>query len=312
MLFPFSSLKDTMDTQVLKPKANRHFVSCPSPGGVPFSPALACVLALVFSAAGPATAASEKASSQSNAAAMHELANSYRDGKGVAVDRQRAFELYTAAAAKGVAESDYELSKFYNGGSGSKVDLPLSRQHLQRAAERGNKQAQVELGFVYLNGLGVPKDQARSFKWFDAAARNGVILAQCMLGDFYRGGWGGVKQDQAKAIAWYLKTAETNDRCAPKSQYELYVSYEAGLGVPKDIGKAIRWLKRSATSGSPQGQKALGIAYQHGAGVPQDSALARKWMLKSREGVAPHDDHEHDEDDASHGHTHAPDKRHVH
>lgn len=297
-----------MDTQVPKAKDSRHF-SCPSLGEVPLSPVLACLLALAFLAPGPAISASERASSQSDAKAMHALANSYRDGKGVAVDRQRAFELYTAAAAKGVAESDYELSKFYNGGSGSKVDLPLSLQHLQRAAERGNRQAQVELGFVHLNGLGVPKDQASSFKWFDAAARNGVVLAQCMLGDFYRGGWGGVKQDHIKAASWYLKTAETNERCAAKSQYELYVSYEAGLGVPKDMGTAIRWLKRSAMSGNPQGQKALGIAYQRGVGVAQDSSLARKWILRSREGVAPHDDHEHDADDESHGHSHAPGKR---
>lgn len=187
-------------------------------------------------------------------------------------------------------------------GYGNNVDLPLRRRHLQRAAEGGYKQAQVELGFVYLNGVGVEKDLARSFQWFDAAARNGVVLAQCMLGDFYRGGLGGVKTDHIKAVSWYLKTAESNDRCAPKSQYELYVSYEAGLGVRKDIRTAVGWLKRSAAAGSPQAQKALGIAYQRGAGVPQDNALAKKWILKSREGVAPHDDHEHDDGEESHTH----------
>ncbi len=256
----------------------------------------------------------EAAARQGNPRAAHELANLYRDGNAVPVDRQKAFDLYTASAAKGLADSDYELSKFYNGRFGGKIDLIRSRQHLQSAAERGNNQAQVDLAFIHLNGAGSPKNLPQAFRWFDAAAHSNSVLAQCMLGDFYRGGWGGVKQDHKQALSWYRKTANTSDRCASKSQYELYVSYEAGLGVQKDMGTAIRWLKKSADAGNPQAQRALAVAYHRGAGVPQDAELAKKWMLKSREGVAPHDDHEHDDHDEGAGdsHTHARKHKHAH
>ena len=72
---------------------------------------------------------------------------------------------------------------------------------------------------------------------------------------------------------------------------------------------AIEWLKRSAHAGNPQAQRALGLAYQRGQGVEANPALAKKWLLKSREGVAPHEDHEHDDHEKGPGkgpgHLHA-------
>ncbi|MBS7778364.1 tetratricopeptide repeat protein [Acidovorax sp. CCYZU-2555] len=207
------------------------------------------------------------------------------------------------SVAQDTADSDYQQSKRFNGSAGDTIDMARSRQHLLRAAQRGHGQAQVDLGFIYLNGTGTPKDMAQAFKWFDAAAANQMVLAQCMLGDFYRGGLGGAPQDHAAAVRWYRKTAGASARCASKSQYELYVSYAAGLGVKKDLGKAIEWLQRSADAGNPQAQRALGLAYRSGQGVAANPVLAKQWLLKSREGVAPHEDHEHDDHEKGPGKT---------
>lgn len=207
------------------------------------------------------------------------------------------------SVAQDAADSDYQQSKRFNGSAGDTIDMARSRQHLLRAAQRGHGPAQVDLGFIYLNGTGTPKDLAQAFKWFDAAAANQMVLAQCMLGDFYRGGLGGAPQDHAAAVRWYRKTAGASVRCASKSQYELYVSYAAGLGVKKDLGRAIEWLRRSADNGNPQAQRALGLAYRSGQGVAADPALAKQWLLKSREGVAPHEDHEHDDHEKGPGKT---------
>lgn len=214
------------------------------------------------------------------------------------------------SVAQETTDSEYQQSKRFNGSAGDTIDMARSRQHLLRAAQRGHGPAQVDLGFIYLNGTGTPKDLAQAFRWFDAAARNDMVLAQCMLGDFYRGGLGGAPQDPAAAVRWYRKTAGANARCASKSQYELYVSYAAGLGVKKDLGKAMEWLQRSAVAGNPQAQRALAQAYQRGQGVTANSALARQWLLKSREGVAPHEDHEHEDHEKGPGKT--PGHVHVH
>lgn len=263
--------------------------------------ALACIVFGVFPAFGKTAASLQDALPQD----MHELAGRYRDGQGVPMDRVRAFELYKASAAQGYAPSDYELSKFHNGMAGERVDLAQAHAHLLRAAERGHAQAQAELAFVYLNGImAVPRNLQAARQWFERAAKQGAIVAQCMLGDFYRDGLGG-SRNPVLALKWYRLTAEKDAACAIKSQYELYVIYFSGIGVRKDPSQAIKWLKRSALAGSPQAQKALSMAYRDGNGVEHDPQLARMWLLRSREGVAPHDDHVHeDESSPSHSHRH--------
>lgn len=200
-----------------------------------------------------------------------------------------------AHAATGNAREEYELARVYSGVTGQKLDLAQAHAHLRKAAELGHVPAQVDLAFAYFNGnQQVTKDLAQAFHWFRKAADAGAIPAQCMMGDFYKDGLGGATKDPAKAFSWYQRTATKDDRCAPKSQFELYVAYEAGSGVRKDLPTAIGWLKKAADNNNPRAQATLGRNYQKGYGVPRDDALGRKWLLKSREGVAPHDElHEH-------------------
>jgi TPR repeat protein len=237
-------------------------------------------------------AALEAKAKAGNAEAQYELGQRYASGNGVPMDRERAFKLYSDAAAKGYAKAEYELARRHGGQTGSKIDLEQAFVYLQKAAEHGHGPAQVDLGFLYFNGNArVPKDHAQSFRWFRKAADGGAIRAQCMLGEFYKGGLGGVKQDHAEAFKWFRQTAVAKDPCARKSQYELYVSYESGNGVEKNLAAATGWLMRSAEGGNPRAQATLGRNYQKGYGVPQDAELGRAWLLKSREGVSHHEDH---------------------
>jgi len=215
----------------------------------------------------------------------------------------------TSRADTGDAMAAYEVANHYNGRTGRALNLPEAFRYLERAAQHGHVPAQADLGFVYFNGNGsTPKDLAKSFHWFKRAADGGSVIAQCMVGDFHSLGLGGVAQDAREAFRWYRRTATRPDRCAAKSQFALYTSYLSGQGVRKDVPKAMAWLKRAADAGNPQAQRALGQAYESGSGVRHDPALARMWRLKSREGVAPHDDHVHEDasqpGQAHRGHAH--------
>ncbi|MFG5409193.1 tetratricopeptide repeat protein [Piscinibacter sakaiensis] len=134
---------------------------------------------------------------------------------------------------------------------------------------------------------------AQALRWFAAAAEGGSASAVCMLGDFHRDGLGGVAADPVAAYRWYARAAALDDRCAPKAQYELYVSHATGRGVPPDLPQAMQWLQKAAHGGNPQAQATLGRHYERGEGVPQDPGLAVSWRRKSREGVSMHDDHDH-------------------
>ena len=200
-------------------------------------------------------------------------------------------------AQTGDAAATYALSRHYSGATGAALDRQKAFDYLKQAASQGHIPAQVDLAFTYYNGNDrVAKDPAQAFQWFSKAAASGSVISQCLLGDFYKNGMGGAPKDGKQAFAWYSKTAVTTDRCAPKSQYELFEAYASGRGVPRNMTTAIGWLKRAADAGNPVAQARLGRAYLKGEGVPLDDALGRAWLKKSREGVAPHED----EDDDAH------------
>jgi TPR repeat protein len=218
--------------------------------------------------------------------------------------------LSVVAAEAGTASDEYRLSRYYAGATGTAVDLGRAFDHLRRAAELGSVPAQAELAFVYKNGNArVPKEPALALRWFGVAAEGGSVRAQCMLGDFLQAGWGGVDANPAAAVAWYTRAALSDDPCAPKAQYELYVAYESGTGVERDLATATRWLQQAAGRGNPIAQQTLGRNHLSGHGVERDRDLAIHWLRKSREGVSPHDDELHGDDEATASTARLPSQR---
>jgi TPR repeat protein len=231
-----------------------------------------------------------------SAQAQYELGYRHANGLGVGVDKALAFKFFLASAAQGDVRSEYEVSRYYSGLMADRLDLQQAFAYLNKAAEHGHGPAQVALGFVHFNGNSrVPRSLPLAFRWFGKAAENGMVGAQCMLGDFYKAGLGGATQDFAEAIKWYRLAATSKHACAPKAQFELYIGYESGNGVAKDLRTAIEWLTMAAKAGNPKAQHTLARSYQTGYGVHQDLDQARTWLRRSREGVSPHEDHTHDE-----------------
>lgn len=206
-----------------------------------------------------------------NAEAQYELGLRYASGEGVAMDRGLALKFYAAAAAQGLPIAECQLSRYYNGQTGEALDLDRAFKYTQIAAEHGFGPAQLDLGFLLYNGNArVPKNLPLSFRWFNKTAESGAVAAKRMLGDFYKSGLGGAKQDYVKAFNLYRQTATTQDQCAPKSQFELYFSYESGHGVRKNLGTAINWLIKAAEAGNPRAQYTLGRNHQQGYGLPKN------------------------------------------
>jgi TPR repeat protein len=206
----------------------------------------------------------------------------------------------SAANASAGAQRDYDLARSYAGLTGERLDPQKAFTHLRSAAEQGHVAAQVDLAFLFFNGnQQVGRSLPDAFDWFRRAARAGSVPAQCMLGDFYKDGLGGAPREPRTAFGWYARTATAKDRCAAKSQFELYGAYEAGRGVARDMPRAVAWLRKSADAGNPRAQAALGRNYLQGHGVPRDEQAGRMWLRKSREGVAPHDDHDHGNEHAN-------------
>src|SRR6185437_15074068 len=83
---------------------------------------------------------------------------------------------------------------------------------------------------------------------------------------------------RAALVQQILAKAERGD---PVAQAEMGYLYENGRGVPPDYAKALDWYMKSANQDSAEGEQALGSMYYDGRGVPVDHAIAWNWYSKS-------------------------------
>jgi localization factor PodJL len=67
-----------------------------------------------------------------------------------------------------------------------------------------------------------------------------------------------------------------------KAQYILAIRYAEGRNAPKDMTKAIGFMKQAAAAGMPAAQYRMGTIYERGeAGVAKDAVQARVWYEKA-------------------------------
>jgi len=102
-------------------------------------------------------------------------------------------------------------------------------------------------------------------------AEGGEARAQTSLGSMYSNGLG-VPRDLVKAVYWTRKAADSGN---PRAQANLGLFYMHGIGLPQDDRQAVVWLSRAADQGNAGAQNTLGVLFQEGRGVQQDYVRAR-------------------------------------
>lgn len=82
----------------------------------------------------------------------------------------------------------------------------------------------------------------KCFEGHLALAEQGYPLAECQIGYFYYDGLG-VEKDLEKAVYWTRRAAEHGDR---DGQLNLACFYEEAVGVEQDLEKAKHWYYQAA------------------------------------------------------------------
>ena len=256
----------------------------------------------------------EQAAAGSSPYATWELGKLYRDGVGTRPDdRQAAW--YFASAFRGfqVLEArsrddklQYRLGWMLLHGVGAERDEAAARRWFEKAAARGNENAQYQLAKLILGNAGsTPEELSQAVERLTKLAEAGSQYAQYALGRLYRDG-GAVERNDVQAVIWFSQAAEQGHECAmyalgkldleagnasaacrwfekaaelgnPFAQYQLGRLLLAGEGVPKDTGRALRWLSASA-EGNQFAQYVLGKLYLLGNDVTQDRDAAARWF----------------------------------
>ena len=134
---------------------------------------------------------------------------------------------------------------------------------IKQAAEKGDAMAQHSLGFIHYKGLGgVPQDYAEALKWFLKSAEQGFALSVIYVFDM-------ISDNRTYSVAgeytdyengpWFRKAAEHG---YAKAQFRLGRMYENGQGVPQDDVEALKWYRKAAEKGDAEAIKALKIVEQ--------------------------------------------------
>ena len=89
------------------------------------------------------------------------------------------------------------------------------------------------------------KQYDKCFEGHLELAEKGYPLAECQVGYFYLEGLG-VEKDLSKALYWTERAAEHGDR---DGQYNLAWFYDEGIGTEKDVEKAKCWYEKAARQG---------------------------------------------------------------
>jgi|GEM_PF-3426207 len=119
-----------------------------------------------------------------DADAMFLLSALYAEGKGVAADQKRAFQLMERAAKLGSVRAQGSLSMYLSEGIGTTPDDAKSLEWGRRAAEAGDLRSQFIMGMRYRNGVGVARDPVQVVSWWTKSAERGFVRSQVMLGSF--------------------------------------------------------------------------------------------------------------------------------
>jgi hypothetical protein len=107
-----------------------------------------------------------------------------------------------------------------------------------------------------------------------AAATQGDVVAQYDLGILYGNGLG-VTKDPGESVKWIRMAAER--RYAP-AEFSLGLMFDNGDGVPQSYREALKWYLNAAAKGDVAAQNNLGVMYIKGHGVEIDIVRAHMWF----------------------------------
>ena len=180
-----------------------------------------------------------QAAEAGHAAAAYELAEAYRQGRGVEKDSEQAATWYNLAAERGVAEAQFLIGAVYYAGTGVEQDYETAAAYLGEAAVQGHPQAQYLLAEAFANGQGVPRNLPWAARWYGKAAAQGLDQAQFAYGVVQATGLG-LPTNRVAGYGWLLLAARQGHAKAEAVRQAL----AKNKMTPDQIRKAEAWTDR--------------------------------------------------------------------
>ena len=224
------------------------------------------------------------AGGRGHSAAMHRLADCYRQGFGVPRDPRQAVRLYEKAAELGDHDSRFLLGICLEQGIGTEQDAQGAVRLYEKAAGAGHAPAMNNLGGCYERGFGVERDQLTAVDWYTRAAKLGQPEAVYRLGRCAESGMG-VRRDPDRAAELYLEAAAAGNP---------YAVYRLGLFADHELSEKVRptngtrLYEEAALAGVPEAAYAMGLCARSGRGTRREPGDAFRWFSLGADKSAQH------------------------
>jgi TPR repeat protein len=181
------------------------------------------------------------------------------------VEANKASPRLALRYAKKLVEASHVLAS-----EGGRLDAKTTQRNREKYLNEAYKrvkelvrntypEAQFYMAECYGSGeMGLQIDAKEAFSLYQAAAKGGHAAAafrtavSCEIGPEEGGG---TRKDYPKAVQWYRRAAALGDVAA---MYKLGIVLLRGLlGVPRNVGEAVSWLKRAAERADKDNPHAL-------------------------------------------------------
>ena len=259
-----------------------------------------------------------KAAKKGDKLAQYWLGDCYYYGRGVSINKDKAFNWYLKAAEQGLDSAQICLANCYSKGEGVEKDINMALSWIKKATSQNNANAISSLGWYYIEGEAVQPDTVKALALFRESVNKGSHAGMRSLGYAYLEGLG-VTPDTLKALQWFEKAEKTKKYYATDGLIECYAFgfgdkndslkcqnllfekiehvkdtfslrntygilgdvYLYGYDMQSDSIKAFEWYMKAALLQDSYAQFKVGYCYEYGNGVKRDTIEAMTWYMKA-------------------------------
>lgn len=176
----------------------------------------------------------------------------YFYGKGVGINKTKAFNYFkTAAENEHVDAQNWVGYLYYMGYDGITPNYAAALRWYNTYIDNGGSDsvAFYNMGIIYFYGRGTYEDKGKAFYYFQQAANKGHNDSYNWIGYFYYNGCGVVPQNFTEAIRWYNAYINNNGSDSV-AFYNMGTMYFYGRGTNADKNTAYKYFQQAAYMGN--------------------------------------------------------------
>ncbi len=211
----------------------------------------------------------EKAAANRQAEAQYRLGLLYLEGaQGLRADINNALHWLKMAADAGYGDALYVLGWMYEKGRGVEVDRERAFELFSAAARKNHPGATHQMGRIALE-QDAPDAAAQALAWFQRAADSGEADALNDLAVLFLRHQGRIGEQSASRdiiLSWLRQAAKADSDVASYNLWRLYVR---GMITPSSEKELVQWLHTAARQGESGAQRQLGCLWRECAVFPQ-------------------------------------------